>query len=313
MGIIFDGTTRLGEALSIVLRFVSEDFEIKQHLIRLQLLAKSLTGEEIARELTACLSVVYGTNPSLLLSAMRDGASTNNVAMRTLAVVYPHVFDVACFSHTLDRVGSHVNTPILLEFINSWISLFSHSSKVKLLWKEKTGKAMGSYSATRWWSKWEVMLQVCQYFGDVEAFLTENSDVSPATRAKLLTFFSDPNKVCLHIQLAAIIDWGEPFVKATYKLEGDGPLVLQCYEVIDTVRATIKAANTPNILAVAEKLSGGVAHNKKSMIDHAQQCVQPAIDYFNGQLSSTLQRPLEAFKAARYSFINQSSKGFSIL
>ena len=109
---------------------------------------------------------------------------------------------------------------------------------------------MGSYSATRWWSKWEVMLQVCQYFGDVEAFLTENSDVSPATRAKLLTFYSDLNKkVCLHIKLAAIIDWGEPFVKVTCKLEGDGPLVLQCYEVTDTVRATIKAANTPNVLS----------------------------------------------------------------
>ena len=79
MGVIFDGTTRLGKALSIVLHFVSEDFEIKQRLIRLHLLAKSLTGEEIARELIACLSVVYGTciNPSLLLSAMRDSASTN--------------------------------------------------------------------------------------------------------------------------------------------------------------------------------------------------------------------------------------------
>ena len=28
VGVIFDGTTRLGEALSIVLRFVSEDFEL---------------------------------------------------------------------------------------------------------------------------------------------------------------------------------------------------------------------------------------------------------------------------------------------
>ena len=189
VAVIFDGITYLGEALAIVLRFVSEDFEIKQRLIRLQLLAKSLTGEEIARELITVLSVGYGINPNLLLSAMRDGASSNKVAMRTLKVVYPHVFDVACFSHTLDRVGSHFNMPVLLEFINSWISLFSHSPKVKLLWKEKTGKAMGSYSATRWWSKWEVMLQVCQYFGDVEIFLAENGDVSPATRAKLLTFF----------------------------------------------------------------------------------------------------------------------------
>ena len=68
----------------------------------------------------------------------------------------------------------------------------------------------------------------------LEAFLTENSDVSTATQVKLLTLFSDPNKVCLHIQVASIIDWGEPFVKAMYKLKGDGSLVLQCYEVIDT-------------------------------------------------------------------------------
>ena len=297
VAVIFDGTTYLGEALAIVLRFVSEDFEIKQRLIRLQLLAKSLTGEEIARELITVLSVGYGINPNLLLSAMRDGASSNNAAMRTLNVVYPHVFDVACFSHTLDRVGSHFNTPVLLEFINSWISLFSHSLKVKLLWKEKTGKAMGSYSATRWWSKWEVMLQVCQYFGDVEIFLTENSDVSPATRAKL----SDPNKkVTLQVELAAIVDWGEPFVKATYKLEGDGVLALQCYKVIDTIRASIHAANTPNLLAVAERLSGEVSHSKQLMLRHGQQCIQPGIDYFNHQLTSTLQRPLAAFKAARY-------------
>ena len=35
VAVIFDGTTYLGEVLAIVLRFVSEDFEIKQRLIRL--------------------------------------------------------------------------------------------------------------------------------------------------------------------------------------------------------------------------------------------------------------------------------------
>ena len=70
VAIIFDGTTRLGEALAIVVRFIGEGFEIEQRLIRLQLLAKSLTGEEIARELITSLSVGYGINPSLVLSAM---------------------------------------------------------------------------------------------------------------------------------------------------------------------------------------------------------------------------------------------------
>lgn len=52
----FDGTTRLGEALSVVLRFVDEEkWVIQQRLVRLRLLAKSLCGEEIARELISIL------------------------------------------------------------------------------------------------------------------------------------------------------------------------------------------------------------------------------------------------------------------
>jgi len=60
VAVIFDGTTRLGEALAVVLRFINDDFTIQQRLIRLQLLAKSLCGEEIARELVTVLSVGYG-------------------------------------------------------------------------------------------------------------------------------------------------------------------------------------------------------------------------------------------------------------
>jgi len=55
VAVIFDGTTRLGEALAILLRFVTDDFEVEQCLIRLQLLEKSLSGEEIARELITVL------------------------------------------------------------------------------------------------------------------------------------------------------------------------------------------------------------------------------------------------------------------
>ena len=212
VSVIFDGTTRLGEAMAVVVRFVSNNFTIEQRLIRLQLLAKSLSGEEIARELVSVLSVGYGIKPGLLISAMHDGASTNNIAMRTIGVIYPNLFDVCCFSHTIDRVGNHFKIATLSEFISSWISLFSHSSKVKLLWRERTGMSMSSYSATRWWSKWEVMHQVFLYFGDVEPFLCENEDIAPATRGKLLAFFSDPNKkAVLQIELAAITNWREPF------------------------------------------------------------------------------------------------------
>ena len=51
ISIIFDGTTRLGEAIAIVARFVSDSWEIEQRILSIQMLAKSVNGEELAREL----------------------------------------------------------------------------------------------------------------------------------------------------------------------------------------------------------------------------------------------------------------------
>ena len=58
---IFDGTSRLGEVLAVVLRMV-DDWTIKQRLVRLKFLMKSMTGEEVARELIQLLSMILGTS-----------------------------------------------------------------------------------------------------------------------------------------------------------------------------------------------------------------------------------------------------------
>ena len=60
ISVIFDGTSRLGEALAVVIRFISNDFTIEQRLVKLQMLAKSMKGEEIASELNSVLSATYG-------------------------------------------------------------------------------------------------------------------------------------------------------------------------------------------------------------------------------------------------------------
>jgi len=51
------------------------------------------------------------------------------------------------------------------------------------------------------------------------------------------------------------VDAGEPFVKATYHLEGDGPLVLSAYEEIAALRDAILNQYYLNTNAVATKLS----------------------------------------------------------
>ena len=152
------------------------------------MLQKSLTGEEIARELISTLSVDYHVIPTGLLGCMRDCAATNNVALQTLKVVYPNLVNVGCFSHTIDHVGERFDTPILDEFMSAWVSLFAHSYKTKALWRERTGRAMKTYSPTRWWSRWEVVEQVLEQFGDIEPFLDRDDIGSPATTTKLKGF-----------------------------------------------------------------------------------------------------------------------------
>ena len=88
-------------------------------------------------------------------------------------------------------------------------------------------------------------------FGDIEPFLNRNADLGRSSRPKLLAILSDQEKLkCLKLELAAVIDWGEVFVKATYNLEGDGPLSFTAYEEVRTVTAAVRVAHTPNTEAV---------------------------------------------------------------
>ena len=106
--------------------------------------------------------------------------------------------------------------------------MFRNSCKAKLLWKDLTGRAPKSYSETRWWSRWEAYQQLMVQFRDVERYMEEAKDakVCPQILPQLQEILSDPQQhMLLKLELAATIDVGEHFVKATYFLEGDGPLI----------------------------------------------------------------------------------------
>ena len=88
-----------GEALAVVLRSVGSGWSVEQHLVRVQMLSKSLAGEEVARKIISVLSVTYSIHSNNIFAAMRDRAPMNNGAMTTLKIVYFSVV-VECFSHT---------------------------------------------------------------------------------------------------------------------------------------------------------------------------------------------------------------------
>ena len=79
--VIFDGSSRLGEALAIVVRFIDNQWLIQQRLVKLEVLEKSMNAEELAQHLIQCLAVECMFHPDQLLASMRDGATVNEAGL----------------------------------------------------------------------------------------------------------------------------------------------------------------------------------------------------------------------------------------
>ncbi len=212
------------------------------------------------------------------------------------------MFEVVCVSHTLDNVGSHFETPTLDEFGQWWISLFSHSAKAKLRWKEQTGERMKTFSETRWWSRWEVLHQLCLKFGDLQPFVDHNQDLSPKTMARLRMILDDEDRLRdLQLELAAVVDVGQHFVRATYNLEGDGPLIFSVYKQLQQVLNACSVDHFPNVRAVATKLADANAHLDVNNLEaQARRSVRPGINWFLRKFNVQLRPLLEVFKYVRY-------------
>ena len=102
------------------------------------------------------------------------------------------------------------------------------------------------------------------------------------------------------MELSITVDAMDPFVKSTYILEGDGPLVLSAYEQISALHSHISTAYYPNVNALASQLSEGVPSRKQQLLSYAEQCVTPAYTYFRDKFENDLKPIVDAFKAARF-------------
>ena len=104
----------------------------------------------------------------------------------------------------------------------------------------------------------------------------------------------------LKLELAATIDVGEHFVKATYFLEGDGPLVFACYEKLSTVSQLCQATCFLNVCAIAAAISEeDPCQNVTALERSAKACVEPAITWFLRKFNVDLYDVVVAFKAFR--------------
>ena len=182
VAIIFDGTTRDGEALVVLVRFV-ESWTIKQRIVRLRLLKSSVNGDELAGIIIEVLHRKINIQENSLLAAMRDRASVNTL------FCYPDMIDIGCISHFLNKVGEKCHTPTLKLFMATWNLIFSTSIRARNIWRGISGRSMPRYNSTRWWSYWECAMVVLQEWQHIRTFLTSNEDFAKTSRQRLLQIF----------------------------------------------------------------------------------------------------------------------------
>ena len=146
-----------------------------------------------------------------------------------------------------------------------------------------------------------MIAQLLEIFGDIQPFLEENSDVGTGCRPRMLAILQDPTKSAyLKVELAAIVDAGKQLVQATYNLEGDGPLILHCYEQIEATFNMIQIQHFPNTDAVIRQLPVvSPSRTAQQWKAYTLGCVQPGFDYFSTRFRGQLSTTLAAFKAAR--------------
>ena len=133
-----------------------------------------------------------------------------------------------------------------------------------------------------------------------------DGNVALATTRKLLDVIAN-SETKLRIEIAATVDAGEPFVKKTYSLEGDGPLVVTAYDSIKELENCVRLMHMPNVNRIASDLAAIAETDleKQQLLqqwqDYACQCVQPGFDYFLDTFASAdnLSHPMCCFKATR--------------
>ena len=135
--------------------------------------------------------------------------------------------------------------------------------------------------------------------GFIRQVATEN--IAPQIVAQIQDILSDKQRwINLQLELTAVVDIVEQFVKATYYLEGDGPLVFSCYERWQTAAEACQAPHFPNVRAVSSAIvRENPIEQAVAFEERAKTTVNPAIQWFLRKFKMELYEIVRAFKVAR--------------
>lgn len=201
VSVFFDGTTRLGEAVNIVVRWVTADFSIKYRLIRFVTTRLHMKASELASLITRVLFTEYSLTPERVVSFTRDSVSVNGAACRLLRTnPFTSTISLLCISHTLNNTGKSLAFRVLPDFTTPWLELVggrgAHAGAKRLWVAAVAPQSVPGFSNTRWYAKAEIQFVLAENFSKIGPFLDELDarEYGDATRSKMRAIWDDKAK-----------------------------------------------------------------------------------------------------------------------
>lgn len=233
---IFDGETRVGEAMALILRFCTADFRLHQVLVAFVTAEKHMNAQEMTNLFMQLLLTRLQLPIKKVVCFSRDSASVNGAAVRQLRQTFGLASDILCICHTLNHLGDHFELSTLDEFLTAFIKLVYSSAQAKELWRRTIGEGVKGYSNVRWWCKAEIAMQIARHFGQLKSFLDAlvRLKIGDATTNTMTRIYTE-NNLTLMLEFAAMLDMVD-VVSTTYKLEGDGLPSLVAFSMVEALR-----------------------------------------------------------------------------
>lgn len=101
VGLSFDGTSRLGEAVNLTGRYCSNDFTIRMRLLRFLTCKVHLKASEFASMLIRIVCTELSIPPNMVVNLARDSVLVNGAACRILqGSAFYAAENQLCIAHT---------------------------------------------------------------------------------------------------------------------------------------------------------------------------------------------------------------------
>lgn len=318
ISISFDGTTEVGELLTIVVRFVSKNHNICHRCHSFKVLSRSLDGLQLGAFLAEQLNNYWLNRQIHYIS--RDGASVNTAGIAHMGILltFGKTADVICLSHTINVAGSRFSDEcqIVEKIIQAWSSIVVHSGKVRREFLTRTGVSAKRKSEVRWFSWAEVGLQIKRYLSTIIDICRDVTNGCDALRVKVINIIDDEDDFAtLQLELALLFDAMLPLISMCYAVEGDGftaPFVFEmwkklCLHLESCNNWRNRHSRAPN---VAEKCIELVGDNdvirQEMLFNHTMRKAHIVFQKLEMDNRGRIESQMRIFRACRlfnYSFI----------